>query len=90
MKVAASVGTEVVVLDRPNPLGGIRVEGAPQRDGYLSFVGLYPVSVRHGLTIAELLRWVCDRERIDRESSRSCPWTGGNERWSGRTPVFPG
>ena len=65
VKVAASVGTEVVVLDRPNPLGGARVEGAPQRDGYLSFVGLYPIAVRHGLTIAELMRWVCECERID-------------------------
>jgi uncharacterized protein YbbC (DUF1343 family) len=33
MKVAAAVGTEVVLLDRPNPLGGVRVEGAPQRQG---------------------------------------------------------
>lgn len=76
MKVAASVGTEVVVLDRPNPLGGIRVEGAPQRDGYLSFVGLYPVSVRHGLTIAELLQWVRDRERLDREALQVVPMDG--------------
>jgi uncharacterized protein YbbC (DUF1343 family) len=66
MKAAAAVGTEVVLLDRPNPLGGARVEGAPQRDGYLSFVGLYPIAVRHGLTIAELMRWVCDHEHIDR------------------------
>ena len=63
MKVAASVGTEVVVLDRPKPLGGVRVEGAPQREGYLSFVGLYPVAVRHGLTIGELLRSMCSRSR---------------------------
>lgn len=65
MKVAASVGIDVVLLDRPNPLGGARVEGAPQREGYLSFVGLYPIAVRHGLTIAELMRWVCEREGID-------------------------
>ena len=32
MKVAAAVGTDVVLLDRPNPLGGARVEGAPQRE----------------------------------------------------------
>jgi len=68
MKVAASTGTEVIVLDRPNPLGGARVEGAPQRDGYLSFVGLHPVSVRHGLTIGELLRWVREREGLDRDA----------------------
>ena len=70
LKVAASVGTEVVLLDRPNPLGGVRVEGAPQREGYLSFVGLYPIAVRHGLTIAELMRWVCAREGIDDDVMR--------------------
>ncbi len=70
LKVAARVGTEVVLLDRPNPLGGARVEGAPQREGYLSFVGLYPIAVRHGLTIAELMRWVCAREGIDDEALR--------------------
>ena len=68
LKAAALQGVEVVVLDRPNPLGGTRVEGAPQREDYLSFVGLYPVAVRHGLTLAELLRWVCERERLDREA----------------------
>lgn len=76
MKVAASVGTDVIVLDRPNPLGGVRVEGAPQRTGYLSFVGLYPVSVRHGLTIAELLQWVCDHDRLDREALHIVPMDG--------------
>ena len=76
MRVAASVGTEVVVLDRPNPLGGVRVEGAPQRDGYLSFVGLYPVSVRHGLTIGELMHWVRDRENLDRDTLHVVPMDG--------------
>jgi uncharacterized protein YbbC (DUF1343 family) len=76
MKVAASVGTDVVVLDRPNPLGGVRVEGAPQRAGYLSFVGLYPIAVRHGLTIAELLQWVCDHEQLDREALHIVPLDG--------------
>jgi len=76
MKVAANLGIEVVLLDRPNPLGGVRVEGAAQREGYLSFVGLYPVSVRHGLTVAELLLWVCEREQIDRSVLRIVPMDG--------------
>jgi uncharacterized protein YbbC (DUF1343 family) len=76
MKVAASVGTDVIVLDRPNPLGGVRVEGAPQRPGYLSFVGLYPISVRHGLTIAELMQWVCDHDQLDREALHIVPMDG--------------
>lgn len=47
-------GIDAIVLDRPNPLGGEAVEGAPQRDGYLSFVGLEPVPNRHGMTIGEI------------------------------------
>jgi len=60
----ARQGIPLVVLDRPNPLGGDRVEGAPQRPGYRSFVGLYDVSVRHGLTMGELLRLVRAREGL--------------------------
>jgi uncharacterized protein YbbC (DUF1343 family) len=98
LKAAAAVGTEVVVLDRPNPLGGARVEGAPQRQGYLSFVGLYPVAVRHGLTIAELMRWVCDREHIDREVlhvvsmdgwARSMEWKDTGLPWVMPSPNMP-
>ncbi len=76
LKAAASAGVEVLVLDRPNPLGGVRVEGAPQRDGYLSFVGLYPIAVRHGLTIAELLSWVRNREHITRDALHVVPMRG--------------
>lgn len=76
LKVAAEMGVEVVVLDRPNPLGGIRVEGAPQRDGYLSFVGLFPIAVRHGLTIGELLVWVRNLEGLPRESLQVVPMRG--------------
>ncbi len=98
MKVAASLGIEVIILDRPNPLGGARVEGAPQRDGYLSFVGLYPVAVRHGLTIAELMGWVCDRERINREVlqvvtmdgwTRSMEWRDTDLPWVMPSPNMP-
>ncbi|MCS6797801.1 MAG: DUF1343 domain-containing protein [Myxococcota bacterium] len=64
-RAAARAGVETVVLDRPNPLGGVRVEGAPQRPGHRSFVGLYEVAVRHGLTLGELLGMVRSVERID-------------------------
>src|SRR5207245_9540157 len=50
----AAAGKEVVVLDRPNPLGGEMLEGNLIRPGYTSFVGLYPVPMRHGLTLGEL------------------------------------
>ncbi|MGB5810619.1 MAG: DUF1343 domain-containing protein, partial [Polyangiales bacterium] len=76
LRAAAAAGVEVVVLDRPNPLGGVRVEGAPQREGYSSFVGLYPVAVRHGLTIGELLAWVRNQEGIERDALRVVPMRG--------------
>lgn len=76
MKVAAEVGTDVIVLDRPNPLGGVRVEGEPQREGYLSFVGLHAVAVRHGLTIGELMQWVCEHDRIDPDVLQVVPMHG--------------
>ncbi len=65
LRAASKAGVQTIVLDRPNPLGGIVVEGAPQRPGYRSFVGLYDVAVRHGMTLAEILTLVCERESID-------------------------
>jgi uncharacterized protein YbbC (DUF1343 family) len=65
MQAAAKAGVETIVLDRPNPLGGDVLEGAPQRPGYRSFVGLYDVPVRHGMTLGELCRMVRELEGLD-------------------------
>ena len=46
----------VIVCDRPNPIGGNSVEGPMLDRGYKSFVGLYPIPMRHGMTIGELAR----------------------------------
>jgi uncharacterized protein YbbC (DUF1343 family) len=54
MQRAKETGTKVVVCDRPNPINGISVEGGLIEDGYNSFVGLYPLPNRHGMTIGEL------------------------------------
>jgi uncharacterized protein YbbC (DUF1343 family) len=54
MRACREAGVPVVVLDRPNPLGNSVIEGKPLTKGYESFVGLYPIPVRHGLTIGEL------------------------------------
>jgi uncharacterized protein YbbC (DUF1343 family) len=43
-----------VVCDRPNPIGGIAVEGPPLAPGFESFVGMFPMPMRHGMTIGEL------------------------------------
>jgi uncharacterized protein YbbC (DUF1343 family) len=55
---AVAAGVAVVVLDRPNPLGGVAIEGGTVRPGCESFVGLGAVPVRHGLTIGEVARLV--------------------------------
>ena len=54
MKVAGPLGIEVVVLDRPNPIGGHLVEGCGVEPGYENFCGLFPLPQRHGLTVGEL------------------------------------
>jgi uncharacterized protein YbbC (DUF1343 family) len=58
MRAAATAGVEVVVLDRPNPLGGVRVEGNVADPAYASFVGLYPLAIRHGMTIGEIAAYL--------------------------------
>lgn len=64
LRVAAPLGVPCVVLDRPNPLGGAVVEGAPQRPGYRSFVGLCDVAVRHGMTLGELCQMARERDGL--------------------------
>jgi len=54
IEAAARAGVAVVVLDRPNPLGGAGIESGPVRPGYESFVGLGAVAVRHGMTAGEI------------------------------------
>jgi uncharacterized protein YbbC (DUF1343 family) len=56
MRAAARHGVRVVVCDRPNPVGGVAVEGATLRAEYASFVGQFGIPLRHGLTIGELAR----------------------------------
>jgi uncharacterized protein YbbC (DUF1343 family) len=54
MEAARDAGIPVVVLDRPNPIGGLAVEGPILEPAYASFVGRFPIPVRHGLTTGEL------------------------------------
>ena len=57
-------GIPVIVCDRPNPINGTDVEGALLVKGHESFVGLYPIPMRHGMTIGELARLFNDRFRL--------------------------
>jgi len=60
MEACREAGKTVVVLDRPNPLGGLLTEGPVLDPAYASFVGLRPLPVRHGMTIAEIGHYLED------------------------------
>jgi uncharacterized protein YbbC (DUF1343 family) len=64
MRAAARHGVRVVVCDRPNPIGGEAVEGNLLQPAYASFVGQFPIPLRHGMTIGELARLFNDRFHI--------------------------
>lgn len=58
LRAAADAGLRFVVLDRPNPIGGTAVQGNVLDTAFATFVGLYPVPMRHGFTTGELARWL--------------------------------
>lgn len=60
MEVAGRVGLPVVVCDRPNPIGGVEVEGNVVAPAYRSFVGRFPIANRHGMTAGELAHYFRD------------------------------
>jgi uncharacterized protein YbbC (DUF1343 family) len=65
LEAAARAGVAVVVLDRPNPVGGLLVEGPALRPGFESFCGLHDLAPRHGLTMGELARLLAAELRLD-------------------------
>jgi uncharacterized protein YbbC (DUF1343 family) len=67
LKAAAEVGLSVLILDRPNPLGGEQVEGPLLEPGFESFVGGAAIPMRHALTIGELARFLNRELAIDAE-----------------------
>lgn len=83
LRAAAGTGLRVVVLDRPNPLGGIRTEGPGVSKGCSSFVGEIDIPIRHGMTLAEIASKAAADENLDTEVvSIPC------DSWS-RTMLFP-
>jgi uncharacterized protein YbbC (DUF1343 family) len=70
MQACAAAGVEVVVLDRPNPLGGVRVEGPMLDPKFRSFIGQWEIPLIYGLTCGELARmingegWITNRCRL--------------------------
>jgi uncharacterized protein YbbC (DUF1343 family) len=75
-EAALAAGVEVWVLDRPNPLGGMRCEGNLVAPGFESFVGALRTPVRHGLTLGELVRLEAKRRRWDDTGLEIVPITG--------------
>lgn len=57
MREAAQAGVQVIVLDRPNPIDGVHLEGNIREDEFSSFVGMFPLPARHGMTTGELARY---------------------------------
>ena len=93
IRAATSVGVRIVVLDRPNPVGGAVASGPPLQDGYDSFVGAAPVRLRHGMTIGELAALLAEEGRIDVVPlagwQRGERWTTTGLPWVPPSPNLP-
>jgi len=67
LRAARKAGIAVVVPDRPNPVGGLHVEGPVLEPEFASFVGMFPIPIRHGMTLGELARLFNDEFGIGAE-----------------------
>lgn len=99
MEAAGEAGIEFIVLDRPNPLGGQRVEGPPIEKEWISFVGQFPVPYVHGLTAGEMAgmanerNWLSARCRLVvvpmKGWTRAMVWPDTGLRWMQTSPNIP-
>lgn len=64
MEACAETGKEIVICDRPNPIGGILVEGPEIQEGFQSFVGLHSIPNRHGMTLGEIVQLVNSQAKL--------------------------
>lgn len=81
MQACKEFNKKFIVLDRPNPITGTIIEGPVTRDGFTSFVGLHPIIIRHGMTVAELALLFqnefsikCDMEIVKMEGWKRSMW----------------
>jgi uncharacterized protein YbbC (DUF1343 family) len=97
METAAQHGKEIWILDRPNPIGGTIVEGPVLEPEYKSFIGLYPIAMRHGMTVGELAQMFNDAFGIHaklrvipmRGWQRSMLWNETRLPWIQSSPNIP-
>jgi len=81
MEAAALNGKRFIVLDRPNPITGSKVEGPMLHSGYESFVGMFPLPVRHGMTVGELALlfkgegWIDGADSLDLKIIKMKGWS---------------
>ncbi|HWL87836.1 MAG TPA: DUF1343 domain-containing protein, partial [Polyangiaceae bacterium] len=73
-----ALGKRVLILDRPNPIGGApsSVEGRRQRPEFRSFVGLEPIPIRHALTLGEIVAWRAEEEGMGKDQLEIVPVQG--------------
>ena len=81
MEAAHECGKRFIVLDRPNPIGGVQIEGNILEPAFQSFVGMFPIPMRHGMTIGELALMFnrefgigCELEIVKMEGWRRAMW----------------
>jgi uncharacterized protein YbbC (DUF1343 family) len=97
LRACARHGVRVIVCDRPNPIDGIDVEGPMLHPGYESFVGQFPIPMRHGMTIGELACLFNARFEINAEMqvirmdgwSRPMYWDATTLPWVMPSPNMP-
>ncbi|MFN0156530.1 MAG: exo-beta-N-acetylmuramidase NamZ domain-containing protein [Bacteroidota bacterium] len=101
MEAAAEKGIPFVVLDRPNPLGGVKVDGPIIEDSLRSFLGMFPIPIVYGLTCGELAKminergWLAHGIKVDLTVvamegwKRSMPWDETGVQWIPPSPNIP-
>ena len=76
LEECARAGKPAVVLDRINPLGGELIQGTVLDPAFASYVGMYPLPTRYGMTVGEYARWVRDWLKLDRLELSVAPLSG--------------
>jgi uncharacterized protein YbbC (DUF1343 family) len=97
MKAAEKAGKRIVILDRPNPLGGLAVEGNLLRPEFFSFVGPCEIPMRHGLTMGEMALMFAEVFNLDAKPQvipmkgwrRRILWPETGLRWFMPSPNMP-
>ena len=97
MTAAGEAGVKVVVLDRPNPLGGLRFEGPVMPEEWESFISWGPLPMTHGMTMGEIARFWKERRGVSCELDvvrmsgweRSMVWEDTGLEWLQSSPHIP-